>query len=55
MKLKSENNIYPKMKKRYKNTTQSNHHLPIAENILNREFNPKNNKYGCQFITGRRG
>ena len=41
MKLKSENNIYPKMKKRYKNTTQSNHHLPIAENILNREFNPK--------------
>ena len=27
-----------KMKKRYKNTTDSNHNLPIAPNILNRDF-----------------
>jgi transposase InsO family protein len=36
-----------KMKRRYKNTTDSNHNLPIAANILNRDFyasNP-NEKY----------
>ena len=36
-----------KMKRRYKNTTDSNHNLPIAPNILNRDFyasNP-NEKY----------
>jgi len=27
-----------KMKRRYKNTTYSNHNLPIAPNILNRDF-----------------
>ena len=27
-----------KMKRRYKNTTDSNHNLPIAPNILNRDF-----------------
>ena len=27
-----------KMKRRYKNTTDSNHTLPIAPNILNRDF-----------------
>jgi len=27
-----------KMKKRYKNTTDSNHNLPIAPNLLNRDF-----------------
>ena len=36
-----------KMKRRYKNTTDSNHNLPIAPNLLNRDFyasNP-NEKY----------
>ena len=31
-------NIKVKMKRRYKNTTDSNHNLPIAPNILNRDF-----------------
>ena len=31
-------NLKVKMKRRYKNTTDSNHHLPIAPNILNRDF-----------------
>ncbi len=31
-------NLKVKMKKRYKNTTDSNHNLPIAPNILNRDF-----------------
>jgi len=26
------------MKRRYKNTTESNHNLPIAPNVLNRDF-----------------
>ena len=40
-------NLKVKMKRRYKNTTDSNHNLPIAANILNRDFyasNP-NEKY----------
>ena len=32
------NGIKSKVKKRYKATTDSNHNLPVAENILNREF-----------------
>ena len=31
-------NLKVKMKKRYKNTTDSNHNLPIAPNLLNRDF-----------------
>jgi transposase InsO family protein len=31
-------NLKVKMKRRYKNTTDSNHNLPIAANILNRGF-----------------
>jgi len=31
-------NLRVKMKRRYKNTTDSNHNLPIAPNILNRDF-----------------
>ena len=31
-------NLKVKMKRRYKNTTDSNHTLPIAPNILNRDF-----------------
>lgn len=40
-------NLKVKMKKRYKNTTDSNHNLPIAPNILNQDFyaSTKNEKY----------
>jgi transposase InsO family protein len=31
-------NLKVKMKKRYKNTTDSNHNLPISPNILNQDF-----------------
>jgi len=31
-------NLRVKMKRRYKNTTDSNHNLPIASNVLNRDF-----------------
>ena len=31
-------NLKVQMKRRYKNTTDSNHNLPIAPNILNRDF-----------------
>ena len=31
-------NLKVKMKRQYKNTTDSNHNLPIAPNVLNREF-----------------
>ena len=33
-----ENEIKAKMKSKFKNTTDSNHLLPVAGNILNREF-----------------
>lgn len=33
-----ENNIAAKRKKKFKATTNSKHNLPIAENLLNREF-----------------
>lgn len=35
-------NIKVKMKRRYKNTTNSNHNLPIAPNVLNRDFYASN-------------
>jgi len=31
-------NLKVKMKRKFKNTTDSNHNLPIAQNILNRDF-----------------
>ena len=31
-------NLKVKMKRRYKNTTDSNHNLPIAPNVINRDF-----------------
>jgi putative transposase len=34
-----ENGWIPKVIKKYKATTNSKHNLPVAENILNREFN----------------
>ncbi|MDD3055067.1 MAG: IS3 family transposase [Aliarcobacter sp.] len=46
-KIMKELNLKVKIKRRYKNTTDSNHNLPIAPNILNRDFyasNP-NEKY----------
>jgi len=35
-------NLKVKMKRRFKNTTNSNHNLPIAPNILNRDFYASN-------------
>ena len=37
-KIMKENSLKSKVVKRYKATTNSNHNLPVAENILNREF-----------------
>jgi len=37
-KLMRENGIRPKTVKKYKATTNSRHSLPVAENILNRDF-----------------
>jgi transposase InsO family protein len=36
--LMSENNIVPKMVKKFKATTNSNHNYPVSPNILNRNF-----------------
>lgn len=36
--LMKKNGIKSRVKKKYKATTDSNHNLPVAENILNREF-----------------
>ena len=36
--LMKENGIFSKVQKKYKATTNSHHNLPVAENILNREF-----------------
>ena len=38
--LMKEGNIKPVWKKKFVNTTDSKHDLPVAENILNRQFNP---------------
>ncbi len=38
--LMKQANIKPVWKKKFVNTTDSNHDLPVAENILNRQFNP---------------
>lgn len=37
-KLMRENEIQPKQKRKYKSTTDSKHNLPIAPNVLSREF-----------------
>ena len=36
--IMSENGIKSKVTKKFKATTNSNHKLPVAPNILNREF-----------------
>lgn len=33
-------NLKVKQKRKYKATTDSKHQLPVAENVLNRQFNP---------------
>ena len=33
-------NLMVKQKRKYKATTDSKHQLPVAENVLNRQFNP---------------
>ena len=38
--LMREADLKPVWKKKFVNTTDSNHELPVAENILNRQFNP---------------
>jgi len=38
-KIMKENDLRSRVVKKYKATTNSNHNLPVAENILNREFN----------------
>ena len=38
--LMQENGIYGKHKRKYKVTTDSKHRLPVAPNLLNRNFNP---------------
>ncbi len=37
-KIMKENGLKSKVVKKYKATTNSNHNLPVAENILNRDF-----------------
>ena len=50
--LMKETNIKPVWKKKFVNTTDSNHDLPVAENILNRQFNPvKRNQTWTSDIT----
>lgn len=46
-KIMRENGWIPKVVKKYKATTNSNHSLPVAENILNRDFhaNKPNQKW----------
>ena len=38
--LMRENGIRARHKRRYKATTDSKHHLPVADNLLARHFNP---------------
>ena len=38
--LMRDNGIHARHKRRYKATTDSNHGLPVAENLLNRDFTP---------------
>lgn len=36
--IQKENNLYSKRKRKFKATTNSNHKLPVAENILKQDF-----------------
>ena len=47
-----EAGIAAKTKRKFRQTTDSNHTLPVAENILDREFNPeKPNTSWCADVT----
>jgi len=37
--LMAKNNIYAKTKRKFKMTTDSNHHYPVAPDLLNQDFN----------------
>lgn len=39
--LMKENGLRPTWKRKFVHTTNSNHDLPVAENLLNRQFNPE--------------
>jgi transposase InsO family protein len=39
--LMKEHGLKPAWKRKFVHTTDSNHNLPVAENLLNRRFNPK--------------
>ena len=52
MRLMREADLKPVWKKKFVNTTHSHHDLPVAENILNRQFNPaKKNQAWTSDIT----
>lgn len=38
-KLMRQNNLYSKIKRKFKATTNSKHNYPVAKNVLNQEFN----------------
>lgn len=40
-KVMKDNNLTPLRKRKYRSTTDSNHKLPISENVLCRDFNVK--------------
>jgi len=49
--LMREGGLKPVWKKKFVNTTDSKHDLPVAENLLNRQFNPpKSNQLGHQIL-----
>lgn len=51
-KLMREAGIAAKTKRRFKQTTDSNHQLPVAENVLDRQFDPEEpNERWCADIT----
>ena len=41
-KIQKQHNLYSKRKRKYKATTNSNHKLPVAKNILNQDFHVDN-------------
>jgi len=45
--LMREADLKPVWKKKFVNTTDSNHNLPVAENLLNRQFNPAMPNQAC--------
>jgi len=48
IRLMKEHNLICKTKKKFKSTTDSNHKLPVADNLLNREF--KVDRPNCYYV-----